>query len=160
MQVELDYSLKTAAGATFNNSAYLTTHTLPAFDPVASGFGQIDFEDAPAATPAATKEAALEPSAARGRQIYTSLGCVACHSIDGSTAGKSGPSWKGVFGSERELIDGSTTRADADYLRESILDPANKVTAGYDPKDVGMPSYRGILGEADVESLVLFIREL
>ena len=31
---------------------------------------------------------------------------------------------------------------------------------GYDPKDVGMPSYRGILGDADIESVLMLIQSL
>ena len=51
-------------------------------------------------------------------------------------------------------------RVDEDYLRTSILDPLAVVTEGYDDQEAGMPSYRGILSDEDVESLVLFIRSL
>jgi hypothetical protein len=47
--------------------------------------------------------------------------------------------------------------ADHDYIRRSILRPADDVVAGFDQE---MPSYKGILGEADVESIVLFIKSL
>jgi mono/diheme cytochrome c family protein len=87
-------------------------------------------------------------------------GCIACHSTDGSQDGKAGPSWASLHGSRREFIDGKERIADDVYLREAILSPAAEIIKGYDPKDVGMPSYRGILGEQDIESLLMFIRSL
>ncbi len=99
-------------------------------------------------------------SAARGKTISISYGCIACHSTDGSTEGKAGPSWAALHGSRREFIDGKSKVADDAYLRESILDPAARVLKGYNPKDVGMPSYRGILNDQDIESVVMFIKSL
>ncbi len=52
----------------------------------------------------------------RGAQLAQQYGCVACHSTDGSIL--VGPSWKGVFGHEVTLADGSTVTADEAYLRE------------------------------------------
>ena len=57
-------------------------------------------------------------------------------------------------------MNGKTVTATTEYLRESILNPAAKVTKGYNPKDVGMPSYRGILPDSDIESLLLYIQSL
>ena len=65
-----------------------------------------------------------------------------------------------MHGSRREFIDGKSKVADESYLRESILDPAARVPKGYNPKDVGMPSYRGILNDQDIESVVMFIKSL
>ena len=45
------------------------------------------------------------------------------------------------------LADGRTTTATAEYLRESILDPAAKMVATYPPS---MPGYRGQLTDAQV----------
>ena len=41
-----------------------------------------------------------------------------------------------------------------------MLNPAAKVVAGYERGEAGMPSYAGVLGDADIESLVLFIKSL
>ena len=65
-----------------------------------------------------------------------------------------------MHGARREFIDGKSKVADDAYLRESILDPAARVLTGYNPKDVGMPSYRGILNDQDIESVVMFIKSL
>jgi mono/diheme cytochrome c family protein len=50
--------------------------------------------------------------------------------------------------------------ADDAYLRESILDPPAKVATGYERGEAGMPSYAGVLDEAQVASLILFIKTL
>lgn len=99
-------------------------------------------------------------SAERGRSIYQSLGCMACHSIDGTTAGRSGPTLLSVIGKRREFADGTQTTADAAYIRESILDPTARVVRGFETGDVGMPSYTGILDNSQIESLVFFIQSL
>ena len=88
------------------------------------------------------------------------MGCVGCHSTDGTTEGRSGPTWFKAFKSKRTLQDGSTIKVDEEYLRTSILDPTAVITKGYDGAEAGMPSYSGILKDEDVESLVMFIRSL
>ncbi len=99
-------------------------------------------------------------SVVRGQQLYNQMGCVGCHSIDGSTEGRSGPTWLGAYKSRRKLKGGGSVRVDEAYLRTSILDPAAVITEGFDGQEAGMPSYKGILSDEDVESLVMFIRSL
>lgn len=111
-------------------------------------------------TPRVARTSQKIVSVSRGQQLYTQMGCVGCHSIDGSTEGRSGPTWLRAFKSRRKLKDGSTVRVDEEYLRTSILEPNAVITEGYDGQEAGMPSYKGILSDEDVESLVLFIRSL
>lgn len=61
--------------------------------------------------------------------LTASLGCTACHSIDGTVG--IGPSWQGVAGSERTFEDGTATLADEAYILESIRDPSAKIVAGF-----------------------------
>ena len=96
-------------------------------------------------------------TAEEGQRLAALMGCVACHSVDGSTLGKAGPSWKGVFGSERRFADGTKGRAEETYLRESIREPTFSVVAGFDKSDSGMPSYEGVISDAQIEALVLYI---
>lgn len=96
-------------------------------------------------------------SAQRGRHLYQEIGCVTCHSLDGSEQGKVGPTFRGLYGSEQTLANGTTVSVDEDYLRRSILEPSRQVVSGY---AAAMPSYRGILGDDDVTSLVRFIQSL
>ncbi len=89
-----------------------------------------------------------------GEKLYTQQGCQGCHSLDGSDM--VGPTWKGLHGkTDHQMADGSTVTADANYLRESILQSGAKVVEGY--QNV-MPSYAS-LSEREVTGLVEFIKE-
>ena len=46
------------------------------------------------------------------------------------------------------------------YLRESILEPAAKLAAGFEKGEYAMASYAGVLTDAQIESLILHIRTL
>ncbi len=160
MQIEVGYELATAAGTPISRKTYLTSHLLRTLDLSATCFADnevnLDVQGLPtivAKTP--------EPTLAMGEQLYTQLGCLACHSIDGTTAGKTGPSWLGLFGSKRKLVgNGQVVVADKAYLRESILDPTAKVAEGAVNGEAGMPIYAGVLNPVQVESLLLFIQSL
>ena len=65
-----------------------------------------------------------ESPAASGYRLFTSWGCAACH-------GERAPTMAGLYMSQVLLSDGSTVVADEDYLRESIIEPAAKIVAGY-----------------------------
>jgi len=96
-------------------------------------------------------------SVERGQEVAVRFGCVACHSIDGTLEGHSGPSWKGLYGSERIFRDGKSAVAGADYLRKAILEPEATTLEGYEQ---GMASYAGVIDDAGIESLILYIRSL
>ncbi len=153
-QLEVRHDFQLADGTAARGVAYFTIHEPRPFEPGAWGFGPVDLMKAPAVA-AQTKEPS--PTAAIGKEVAQNFGCVACHSADGTTEGKVGPTWRGLFGAKRTFVDGSTETADALYLRDKILDPQQKKTK---PGTVEMPSYRGVLSEAQVESLVLYIRNL
>ena len=159
-QLAVGYELKTASGESFSNSAYLTLHHTSPFDLKKEGFPDTDLVKLAATAKNTADTKVIAPTIARGAQVYQAIGCSACHSVDGSTNGKSGPTWKGLAGSNRKLNTGESVKATTEYLRDSILDPAAKVTKGYNPRDVGMPSYRGILPDSDIESLILYIESL
>ena len=88
------------------------------------------------------------------------MGCVVCHSNDGTTLGKAGPTWRGLFGSEQRLSGGAPVTANEAYLRESILEPSAKVVRGYEKSETTMPSYDGVISNAQMESLLLYIKSL
>lgn len=96
-----------------------------------------------------------EVSAARGEEMFTTtLGCQACHSIDGTDG--IGPTLAGIMGREETMQDGTTLTVDEEYLVESIVSPNAKVVEGYQP--VMAPfSY---LSSAEVESLIEYIKTL
>lgn len=90
-----------------------------------------------------------------GKKLYTKLGCVACHSIDGSI--KLAPTFKDVYGKMEALTDGTTVKIDDDYIRQSILTPQKQVAKGYPPI---MPSFQGRVSERDLLALIAFIKSL
>lgn len=93
------------------------------------------------------------PPAELGKKKYPL--CEACHSIDGSA--RTGPSFKGLFGREETLIDGSKVMVDENYLRESILDPTAKIVQGYQPV---MPTFKGQLSDKQIDGLIEYIKSL
>lgn len=157
MQMRLGWALKTEAGAAFEQNAYFTPYELTRFDPGSEGFNALTVDLKPRTLQAV---AATPITAEEGKRVSELMGCVACHSIDGSTLGKIGPSWKAVFGHERKFADGTKITADENYVRQSIREPAAKVVAGFDKSDAGMPSYDGVMTDAQIESLVLYIKSL
>lgn len=146
-------------------SAYLTVHELRRLDLAAEGFGDIKVDLTVKAT-AGALAAAPDPSVEEGAKVAQMIGCVACHSVDGSVVNAVpgqvvGPPWTGLYGSKRELADGTIVKkVDEVYLRESILDPSSKMAKGFEEIGVGMPSYLGILQDWQIDSVILFIKSL
>ncbi len=160
MQMRVGWSLKTRAGEAFEHSAYLTPHALTRFDPAAEGFDRIAVDLTPRAARALSTGAAAPLTAADGQRIAARVGCVGCHSTDGTVIGRVGPSWKGLHGAERTFVDRSKAMADAAYLRQSILEPSATIVSGFDQSDAGMPSYAGVLTAAEVDALIAYIQTL
>jgi cytochrome c oxidase subunit II len=94
--------------------------------------------------------------AQRGEKYFSSKGCVACHSVDGTT--KVGPTWKGLWGKSEAMDNGINITVDENYVRESILQPNAKVVKGF-AKGV-MPAYQGQLSEIELSALIEYIKEL
>ena len=74
---------------------------------------------------------AYSAEARRGRELWESEGCSACHSLDGS--GVIGPTWLNLWGTTRTLADGTTVTVDEEYVTESIREPGVKVVEGFSP---------------------------
>lgn len=157
-QMRIGWGLESTDGLKAANTAYFSPWELLTFDPAKEGFADITVDLTPRQSAAV---AMTKPTVEEGAKLYQMIGCMACHSIDGSTVGKVGPSWKGIYGTERELGKGGKSAiADEAYLRESITNPSAKVVKGFEKFDTGMPIYAGILNESQIESLVLYIKSL
>jgi len=89
-----------------------------------------------------------------GERLFYELNCVTCHRID--SAGR-GPLLHGIFGKPVKLQSGETVIADAAYVRESILNPAARVAAGY---QAVMPTYQGQVSEEAMLQLIAYIKSL
>ena len=68
-----------------------------------------------------------------------------------------GPTWKGLYGANREFTDGTSAISDEEYLKESILYPQRKIVKGYQPV---MPSYQGLLVDVEINAIIEYIKEL
>ena len=93
----------------------------------------------------------------RGRQIAGEQDCLDCHSIDGSSS--SGPTLKGLFGSNVQLNDGTSITIDANFLRTSILNPNAFIISGYS-KDTMPPGYINQISTQGIDDLVAYIISL
>jgi cytochrome c2 len=157
-QMRIGWGLRSADGLKAENTAYFSPWDLLTFDAIKEGFGDIQINLTQRAASVVTL---AKPTLEEGLRLYQMIGCMACHSTDGSTIGKVGPSWKGLFGTKRELgKGGKSALADEAYIRESITNPSAKVVKGFEKFDTGMPIYAGILNESQIESLVLYIKSL
>ena len=141
---------------------YFTANTLPSASSSHTPFAKSNFAKifSQEPLPRSSIEKSNIVSALRGQQVATAYACTACHSTDGTTEGKSGPSWKGIYQKKHRLKGGETVLVDEIYLKESILEPNKKMAPGYDGNEAGMPSYQGVLDEAEIESLILYIKNL
>ncbi len=91
-----------------------------------------------------------------GKKLYAAKGCDSCHTVDGTP--DIGPSLKDLWGMPREFQDGSKLEAvDAEYIRESLMEPKAKLVVGFKPK---MNSFQGQLTEEEVTQLIEYIRSL
>lgn len=96
----------------------------------------------------------LPPSTpSSGKDLLDKYGCTACHSLDGSPS--PGPTFKGLYGSQRTLADGKTVTATDDYLKESIEKPDAKIVKGFDPV---MPTMT--IPSADLHAIVEYLETI
>jgi cytochrome c2 len=159
-QMRVGWGLQSADGLKAANTAYFSPWELMPFDAAKLGFERglkIDLTPRKSAV-----AAAVNPTIEEGERLYQMFGCMACHSTDGTLVGKVGPSWKGLFGTERDIAKGvkGKVKADENYLRESIVNPSAKVVKGFEKFDTGMPIYAGILNDSQIDSLILYIKSL
>ena len=98
---------------------------------------------------------------ASGAELFQSLACNTCHrSEEGNRSGgvvARAPRLEGLYGNQVRLMDGRTLLADDEYIRESILNPAVKIVAGWQPI---MPTYQGQVTEEQLAQLITYVRSL
>lgn len=157
-QMRLGWSLRMREGMVVDDNAYFTPYEFPDFDPEKEGFEPLTVDLTPKtrATAAVKTPVTIE----EGRRLAQLLACANCHSADGSTLAKVGPSWKGLFEKERVFSDGSRTNASEIYLRQSIREPSAKIVRGYEKSEVAMPTYEGLITDDQLEALILYIKSL
>jgi cytochrome c oxidase subunit 2 len=90
----------------------------------------------------------------QGERLFSEKGCSGCHA-PGSTV--HAPNLAGIWGQAVQLDGGKLATVDAAYVRDSILQPARDIVAGYAPI---MPSYQGLLSDGEIQELTAYIRSL
>ena len=102
---------------------------------------------------ATTGGGASSDQVAAGKALAHDRGCPTCHSTSGASG--TGPTWKGLYGSEVELSDGTKVAADDLYIKESITDPSAKIVKGFPNV---MPQFN--LTPEEQDQLVAYIKSL
>jgi cytochrome c oxidase subunit 2 len=92
--------------------------------------------------------------ASAGEKLFQDLACNTCHRPD---AQGRGPVLQGLFGKTQTLQSGETVVVDEAYLRESILTPGAKITAGFQPI---MPAFQGLVTEEQLLELIEYVKSL
>jgi cytochrome c oxidase subunit 2 len=96
----------------------------------------------------------VEPPQTAGGRLFAQFRCNTCHAERSELRS---PPLHGLFNNAVALADGRTVHADETYLRESIVNPTAKVTAGYQPV---MPAYQEQLTEEQLLELIEYIKSL
>jgi cytochrome c oxidase subunit II len=92
--------------------------------------------------------------ASTGAKLFADLACNTCHRPD---AQGRGPVLEGLFGKTVQLQNNESVTVDEAYVRESILTPSAKITAGFQPI---MPTFQGLVTEEQLLALVEYVKSL
>jgi len=107
------------------------------------------------AAPSAAPQGGALSLVDQGKKLSQTKGCVACHSDDGSA--RVGPSYKGLWGSQVELADGSKVKFDENYVTESLYEPNKRIVKGFQPT---MPTFKGQVSSEDINALIAYFKSL
>jgi cytochrome c oxidase subunit 2 len=89
-----------------------------------------------------------------GRGLFHDRGCSGCHAPNSKFHA---PLLEGIYGKPVPLANGTMVTADDQYLRDSILQPAKQISAGYDNI---MPSFAGHLSEEEIMQLIAYLKSI
>jgi len=92
----------------------------------------------------------------QGKQLFDKLACTNCHGTQDTLRG---PSLAGLYGKTRRFTDGSSVVVDESYLRESIINPYNRITQGYE-KTMPVYLYKKQVSEENIRQLIEHIKSL
>lgn len=157
-QIEVEYNISSIEGQKIEGTFALTLHVVEDLELEKRGFSDVEIGDLTFNVEDLDVEVEeQEATVELGEQLFTKMACVGCHSPGTRTEGLYGPPFQDLYGSVRTFTDGTEQVADEAYLYESIMEPAVKVVEGYSAE---MPSFLGILNDAEIESIILYIKSL
>jgi cytochrome c oxidase subunit 2 len=87
-----------------------------------------------------------------GERLFHDRGCSGCHAPNSQFHA---PLLQGLYRKPVPLADGTIVTADDQYLRDSILQPARQISAGY--ANI-MPSFAGHLNEEEIMQLIAYLK--
>ncbi len=96
-------------------------------------------------------EGLVSPQA--GKAVADDKGCLACHSVDGTTG--VGPSFKGLWGQTVQLADGSSRVVNDDFVKIMILHPTANPVKGFDPVMPELP-----MSDEEIDQITEYLKEL
>ncbi len=103
------------------------------------------------------QKAMLASPVARGKRYSAQYGCVGCHSVDGKAL--VGPTWKGLYNSTVEFVDGSKATADEAFLRAFIVNPNARQIKGF-PLNVMPGNFGETIKPAELNDIIEYIKSL
>jgi cytochrome c oxidase subunit 2 len=89
-----------------------------------------------------------------GERLFHDRGCSGCHAPNSMFHA---PLLEGLYRKPVPLTDGTMVTADDQYLRDSILQPAKQISAGY--ANI-MPSFSGHLSEEEIMQLIAYLKAI
>jgi len=92
-----------------------------------------------------------------GERLAKNNGCFGCHSMDGKDG--VGPTWKGLYGSEKTLVSGEKIMVDEEYLYEAIVNPNSQIVLGF-PANVMAQNYSELFTDEEINNMIAFIKSL
>ena len=101
------------------------------------------------------KETENGPPALAGEKIFQA-NCTACHTVDGTTL--VGPSLRNRFGKMERMASGETIKIDAEYVRESLINPQAKIVDGFQGKF--MSPFGDVLSDSDIQNVIEYLKAI
>jgi cytochrome c oxidase subunit 2 len=92
-----------------------------------------------------------------GERLAKNNGCFGCHSLDGKDG--VGPTWRGLYGSEKTLVSGEKIMVDDEYLYEAIVNPNSQIVLGF-PANVMAQNYGDLFTDEEIKNMIAFIKSL
>ena len=89
-----------------------------------------------------------------GERLFHDRGCSGCHALNSKFHA---PLLQGLYRNPVPLADGTVVTVDDQYLRDSILQPAKQISAGYENI---MPSFSGHLSEEEIMQLIAYVKAI
>jgi cytochrome c oxidase subunit 2 len=105
------------------------------------------------------KPAGAEVPGAAGMEVFRTIGCAACHSVDGSKL--TGPTLKGIFGHEVTVVTSGKDRnltVDEAYIKKSILEPNADLVKGFNANL--MQTYKGQLSDEEINDIIDYLKTI